>query len=381
MKTTKQRLTSLLIAIIVLFMLSSLLPPGLSDNYSITYQLLNHPDGTTYYSLNVTVPQSLLEYYTARSHTLNSQNDFAKFVTPHALQPIADSLKQIYTNNEDFVNGVLMIVHQIPYEVTIPPKYPVETIEDNKGDCDLFSFIAASIIKASSLKVVLLYYEHEEHMNIGVNLPQSPQDARTDVSFVTNNGEKYYVAECTSDKWQTGWRIGECPTDLKNATPQVITLENTEQETTGQVSASYKTLTASSITLTASSSFLVQGTAVTFSGTLSPNLQNENVTIYIRADTSPWTVLDEAATDSEGHFTYAWIADTSGTCYVRATWSGNDNYAVADSPIQSLTILSTFFLALIVLTTVLVSIGLVAFIMGRQAQPGISEPQPPEIPS
>jgi hypothetical protein len=362
-------------------LLSSLFSYGLAMNYTDSYQLLDQPGGSTHYRLNVTVPQSLHEYYTAKSHTMSSERDFAKFVTPYALKPIADSLKQIYVNDEDFANGALMIVHQIPYEVTTPAKYPVETIVDNKGDCDLFSFIAASIIKAGGLDVVLLYYEHESHMNIGVGLPTVPQHVRGDVFSITNNNIKYYVAECTGGNWQDGWRVGECPDELKNAQAQVITLEDPEQIITGQVSASYKSLSTSSLTLTASPSYLTQGSSVTLSGQLSPNLPNENITIYIRTNNSPWTVLNTVTTDSNGQFSYAWLVGTGGICNVRTSWSGNDEHSVADSPIQTVTSLSTFFILLLTATGILVAVGTVTYLTSRANHQGSLEPQPPEIPS
>jgi hypothetical protein len=274
-----------------------------------------------------------------------------------------------------------MIVHQIPYEVTTPAKYPVETIVDNKGDCDLFSFIAASIIKASGLDVVLLYYEQAAHMNIGISLQNAPQHARGNIFSVMNNNIKYYVAECTGGNWQDGWRVGECPDELENAHPQVITVEDSGQSTTGQVSASYKSLSTSSLTLTASSSFLIQGSIVTFSGQLLPNLPNENITVYIRTSNSPWTVLDTATTDSDGQFSYSWNVETGGTCNIRASWSGNNDYAVTDSPTQTITSLSTFVILLLTVAGILVVVGTVTYLMSRANHRGPLEPQPPEIPS
>jgi len=374
-------LPSLLIGLIALLLVSSLLPYGLAANYTVSYQLLDQPNGSTHYRLNVTVPQSLHEYYVAKSHTSNTENDFVKFVTPYALKPIADSLRQIYTDDEDFTNGALMIVHQIPYEVTTPAKYPVETIVDNKGDCDLFSFIAASIIKASGLDVVLLYYEQAAHMNIGISLQNAPQHARGNIFSVMNNNIKYYVAECTGGNWQDGWRVGECPDELKNAHPQVITVEDSGQSATGQVSASYKSLSTSSLTLTASPSFLIQGSIVTFSGQLLPNLPNENITVYIRTSNSPWTVLDTATTDSNGQFSYSWNVETGGTCNIRASWSGNDDYAVTDSPTQTITSLSTFVILLLTVTGMLVAVGTATYLISKANRQGPLEPQPPEIPS
>ena len=366
--------------IIVLLTISYLLPQGFSENYSHSYQLLDKPDGSTYYRLNVTVQQSLYEYYTEKSHGLNSNSEFAKFVTPYALKPIADCLLEIYTDDEDFVNGVLMIVHQIPYNET-QAKYPVETIVENKGDCDVFSYVTASIVKAHGLDAVLLYYESQAHMNIGVSLSHVPHDARGQAYYVTYNNIRYYVAEVTGGDWQNGWRVGECPENLKSAQAQIITLENCEQTTYGQVSASYKTLAYSTISLIISPTYLIQGGTVTLSGQLSPPLQNRTVTIYIKINNSPWIVLDTTTTNHAGYFTYAWTTDAAGICYIRSSWFGNNDYAGADSQIQTVTILSTFFVLLLVITAILVCFGITVFIMSRQAQPSIQEPQPPEIPS
>lgn len=379
MKKAKTKLSRSLLIITVLLAVSYLLPYGWSVDYSHSYQLLNQPNGSISYRLNVTVQQSLYEYYVEQSHRLDSNNDFAKFVTPYALKPISDSLLQIYSDDENFTNGVLMIMHQIPYEATIPPKYPVETVVENKGDCDLFSYIAASIIKAGGLNVVLLYYESQAHMNIGVSLSHTPHDCRGQAYYVTYNGTRYYMAECTGGNWQDGWRVGECPDDLKQASVQVITLENSEQWAPGQVSASYKTLEASAISLTISPTYLIQSGAITLSGQLSPALQNKTLTIYAKVNNSPWIVVDTVTTDSNGQFAYVWNAEVTGICYIRVSWSGDENYAGADSPIQTVMIMSTFFILLLATTAVLVCVGVIVFLLSRQTKPEFQEPLPPEI--
>jgi len=365
--------------IVTVLLISNLLPYAFSQHYSQSYQLLNEPDGSTHYSLNVTVQQSLYDYYVDKTHRLNSNTDFAQFVTPYALEPIANSLATIYTDDEDFTNGVLMIVHQIPYNMTGPAKYPVETIVENKGDCDLFSYIAASIIKAHGMDVVLLYYEAQAHMNIGVSLSHSPNDAR-EAYYVTYNSIHYYVAEATGGNWQDGWRVGECPSELKNVPVQIITLEDSESWAPGQVSASYTTLSSSILSLAVSSTYLIQGSAITLSGQLTPVLQDANITIYIKLNNSPWTALDTVTTNSEGFFVYVWTTDAAGLCYIRASWSGNDVYAAADSPIQMVTILSMFFILLLTMTVILVGVGIAIFLASRQNQLQIPEPQPPEAP-
>jgi hypothetical protein len=378
----KQKLSKTIITLLVLLTFSYALPLCFSENYTRTYNLLDCPDGTKQYKLNVVVPQSLYDYYVWQNHGQVSEEDFAKFVTPHALQPIADKLWEIYQGDyENFANGVLMIVHQIPYEVTVPAKYPVETIVENKGDCDLFSYVAASIMKAGGLDVVLLYYKSEAHMNVGVHLPNPPSYARGQVYYVTYNNIRYYIAECTGGNWEQGWRVGECPSDLIGENPTVVTLENCEQWSPGQVSASYITLTSSTISLTVSSTFVIQGSVITLSGKLTPSLPNEKITIYVKIGNSPWIVANVTSTDSHGKFTYVLNLNEAGTYYFRASWSGNDNYAGADSPTINVTVLPAYFVALLITIVALVCIGVVIYLTSRQRYPEIEEPKLPEIPT
>jgi 5-hydroxyisourate hydrolase-like protein (transthyretin family) len=374
------KLTKPLVALTILIVISCLFPPEASAGRSVAYHLLDQLGGSPHYRLNVVVSESLLGYYLEKSHMLITNNDFAKFVTPYALKPIADNLRQIYPDDEDFVNGVLMIVHQIPYEETKPPKYPVETIAEDKGDCDVFSYVAASIIIAGGLNVVLLYYESESHMNIGVNLSQEPYDVNRRVDYVMHDGAKFYVGECTGDNWQSGWRVGECPDSLKNASVQLVTLESCEQTAPGQVSASYKSLQTSTLSLSISTAYLVQGSPVTLAGQLTPALQNKTVTIYIKANNSPWTALSTVATDSSGRFEYVWNGETSGICNVQASWSGDDDYAPADSPTRTVTVLSVFLVSLLAIAVILAGLGVVVFLMSKQNREDIPEPRPPEIP-
>ena len=272
-----------------------------ADNYDYNYELLDHPGGSTNYRLTVSVTSSLYEYYRSKDHNIYSY-DFAKFVTPSSLKPIADDLWSIYSDDEDFANGVLMIVHQIPYVESGPQKYPVETIVENEGDCDLLSLIAASIMKAGGLDVVLLLYQTQNHMNVGVHLSEEPNDARSTVYYYTHDGKRYYVAECTGDDWRHGWRVGECPDLLQEASAHIITLEDCEQSSPGQVSSSYGALGASSLSLAVSTRFVITRSAVTISGSISPALSGKNITLYVSSSGSPLSMLVTVVTDSDGRY-------------------------------------------------------------------------------
>ncbi len=359
-----KRVTILALLILVAF---SPVFPCSADNYEHTYELLDHVGGSVQYRLTVSVTSSLYDYYKGKDHTISTYAELAKFVTPDALRPIAEDLWSIYQDAEDFANGVLMIVHQIPYEESGPQKYPVETMVENEGDCDLFSFIAASIMKAGGLDVILLYYEDQTHMNIAVHLSEPPEDARFDVYSLNYSGKPYYVAETTGNiqNWENEWRVGECPDELEGLSPRIITLENSEQSSPEQVSSSYSdltsspNLTSSSMTLWLPSKVTIEGSSVMVSGTVSPIYSSGNVTIYVSSDGSSWYPLQRVTINSNGYYAYYWNIQLIGKVYLRASWAGYEEYAGTDSSVYSLFVLPKYLL-LFVITCIVLSVVLVA---------------------
>ena len=372
MKATAKAIT-LLATTLILFSTISLAE---AQNHTLSYQLLNQLNGNITYELNVAIPETLQEYYSEKSHRLTSSSGFPNFVTPYALQPIADRLWEIYDNPEDFANGVLMITHQITYVETTPPKYPVETMADGQGDCDLFSFIAASILKAGGLDVVLLYYEAQSHMNIGVHLSSTPENIRDSPCYVTHDGERYYVAECTGGNWQEGWRVGECPPDLKQVSTEVVTLEDAEQVAPGQVSASFTAMEPSALSLEVSPIISIENSAIVIGGQLNPELANENITLYAKINTSLWAVIGTVATQPNGHFEYVWTPETAGSHAIRAGWSGNELYTGAMSSTKSATVIPIFLTALIGVAVIAAVVGGVAVLMARHNRQSLEPPEP-----
>jgi hypothetical protein len=367
----QSRLTKTAVLLTATLILFSTIAFSRAQDQTRSYQLLNNPEGNVTYQLNVVIPENLQEYYAEKSHRITSSSQFSSFVTPYALQPIADRLWDIYDNQEDFTNGALMIAHQITYVETTPGKYPVETMADNQGDCDLFSFITASILNAGGLDVVLLYYEDQSHMNIGVHLSSAPQDCRDSVYYITNDNTRYYVAECTGGNWREGWRIGECPPDLKQVSAEVVTLEDAEQMAPGQVSASFTSMEPSALTLEVSPIISIQNTAVVLAGKLAPEMANENVTLYAKINSAEWTVIGSAITEQDGSFEYVWKADVAGSHAIRAGWSGNQLYTGAMSTAKNATVLPLFLTALIGIAVVAAIIGVVAMLIAKHGQQSI----------
>ena len=367
----QSRLTKTAVLLTATLILFSTIAFSRAQDQTRSYQLLNNPEGNVTYQLNVVIPENLQEYYAEKSHRITSSSQFSSFVTSYALQPIADRLWDIYDNQEDFTNGALMIAHQITYVETTPGKYPVETMADDQGDCDLFSFITASILSAGGLDAVLLYYEEQSHMNIGVHLSSAPQDCRDSVYYITNDNTRYYVAECTGGNWREGWRVGECPPDLKQVSAEVVTLEDAEQMAPGQVSASFTSMEPSALSLEVSPIISIQNTAVVLAGKLAPEMANENVTLYAKINSAEWTVIGSALTQQDGSFEYVWKADVAGSHAIRAGWSGNQLYTGAMSTAKNATVLPLFLTALIGIAVVAAIIGVVALLIAKHGQQSI----------
>jgi hypothetical protein len=372
------RLTKTAVLLTTTLILFSTIALSRAQDQTRSYQLLNNPEGNVTYQLNVVIPENLKEYYAEKSHRITSSIQFSSFVTPYALQPIADRLWEIYDNQEDFTNGALMIAHQITYVETTPGKYPVETMADDQGDCDLFSFITASILSAGGLDVVLLYYEEQSHMNIGVHLSSAPTDCRDSVYYITNDNTRYYVAECTGGNWREGWRVGECPPDLKQVSAEVVTLEDAEQMAPGQVSASFTSMEPSALSLEVSPIISIQNTAVVLAGKLAPEMADENVTLYAKINSAEWTVIGTAITQQDGSFEYVWTADVAGSHAIRAGWSGNQLYTGAMSTAKNATVLPLFLTALIGIAIIAAIIGVAALLIAKHGQQQYLEPTEPQ---
>jgi hypothetical protein len=358
------RMASILLFTVLL--ITSIVPTTVSGNIEKTYRVqvssgISHQydifniqprlfSGLHNQKLYVSIPASLVNYYGNLTHTVNDDADYAQFVTPQAVTPIAECLLKVTDNlpdsNEQFADAVLALVHQIPYNVT-DPKYPVETLTDNMGDCVGLSILAASIMEAGGLNVVLIHYVsvNPQHMNVGVYLPYTPvyhTPLISPTSFTYDN-KTYWTAECTA---ASNWKVGDQSPSLANAKAVIIPLNNTQTFVPAQVSASLNSKLLSS-TITVDPSQQVNSSeadgerAITISGSIIPAIPGQTVNIYISGnvngaseyygDYTPGIQSLTAVTDNSGNYSLTWNFTTSGTYYITASWNGVSNYAGADS--------------------------------------------------
>jgi hypothetical protein len=106
----------------------------------------------------------------------------------------------------DRLNLVIALVQSIPYmeESCEYPRYPIEMLVDQQGDCEDSAILTAALVRHMGFGVVLLAFLEEHHMAVGIRvLPPAHQSLQS----YSWNGELYYYLEPTSP----GWAIGQIP--------------------------------------------------------------------------------------------------------------------------------------------------------------------------
>jgi len=166
------------------------------------------------YELVLSIPEGQYDYYQSleRIHS----DDYSVYVThPYDDEFINTIIRKFnfialeeHLTEENKISLVISFVQSLPYtvdSVTTPfdeyPRYPLETLIDNGGDCEDTSILTASLLKAMNYDVILI--SPPEHMAVGVNIESYG-------SYWEYDGLKYYYLETTN----TGWNIGDFPEDL-----------------------------------------------------------------------------------------------------------------------------------------------------------------------
>lgn len=166
---------------------------------------------------DIPISTSLYEYYSERART--PTDDYSVYVTDPLDDSFIDEMvaefeeaaqEEGYSDFET-VNFTVAFVQSLPYTsdaVTTSydeyPRYPIETLVDNGGDCEDTSILMAAILKAMGYGVILI--NPPGHMAVGV--------LGGEVIYGTyweHDGEKYFYLETTG----SGWEIGEIPSEYE----------------------------------------------------------------------------------------------------------------------------------------------------------------------
>jgi hypothetical protein len=188
--------------------------PFSGDTIEIEYQW--YFEGKLH-TLSLSVPETQYEYY--KNVDRSPTSDYSVYVThPYDDEYINAIIKKFnfialedsLTEHEK-INLVISFVQSLPYtvdEITTPfdeyPRYPLETLVDNGGDCEDTSILTASLLTALNYDVILI--APPEHMAVGVQID-------TFGAYWTYNDENYFYLETTGE----GWEIGEFPDDFEES--------------------------------------------------------------------------------------------------------------------------------------------------------------------
>ena len=124
----------------------------------------------------------------------------------------------------DKVNFVLAFVQSIPYSTDLNstgyaeyPRFPIEVLVDQTGDCDCKSDLFATLIM--SLGYGAVFINPPDHLAVGV-LGDNLQG-----TYWTYQNQTYYYAETTG----IGFKLGDLPDQFKNVNAYVYPIDLNNQ--------------------------------------------------------------------------------------------------------------------------------------------------------
>jgi len=151
---------------------------GMSFSFEGAERSISIPvNGTVYYGAQQADKEAILSrdlpdsvfipaYYLAFLDDPNQEGFFRDLAGAFRDLRARDSL-----DDDEYLELMTVAVQSIPYDTggtLTPPKFPIETYVDGKGDCDDKSLLLAGLLAREGYSVALLYFGPESHMAIGV---------------------------------------------------------------------------------------------------------------------------------------------------------------------------------------------------------------------
>jgi len=189
--------------------------------------------GGEYWIWNLSVPTTLYEAYIAVPDSVRTQiplSGFGYFTTTQDsyLQSLvakinATAARQGYSPYQE-VNFVLAFVQSIPYATDLNstgyqdyPRFPVETLVDNVGDCKSHSILFATLTLMLGYGVVFI--NPPDHLAVGV------EGNNLQGTYWTYDNQTYYYCETTGE----GFTIGQLPAQFNGESAYVYPIVTSEQ--------------------------------------------------------------------------------------------------------------------------------------------------------
>ena len=180
--------------------------------------------GTWTYHLKI--PKSAYEYY--KTVNRDKIRNYSYYVTDSTddeyLAGLAEKFKEAAQKENysdlDMVKNIIFFVQNLEYVddkvgtgYDEYPKFPLETLADQGGDCEDSAILLASLLRELGYGAVLVQFQN--HMGVGVKGEDTMPG-----SYYEIDGTHYYYVETTSP----GWEIGEIPDQMKDQRAKILTL-------------------------------------------------------------------------------------------------------------------------------------------------------------
>ncbi len=182
---------------------------------------------------NLSIPQDLYNAYksvpdSTRTHDGPAGYDMMTTTKDTYIQNLAERLNETTTqlgyNSYGQANFVLAFVQSIPYNSDLNttgfeeyPRFPIETLVDQTGDCDCKAILYATLIL--SLGDGAVFINPTDHLAVGVL-----GDGLHGTYWPYNN-QTYYYAETTG----VGFTIGQLPDEFQGKTAYVYGIDPSKQ--------------------------------------------------------------------------------------------------------------------------------------------------------
>ncbi len=189
--------------------------------------------GGNHWVWNLSIPVTLYEAYKAvpdSTRTRNGPAGYDMMVTTKDsyIQALTEKLNE--TANQqgygpvDKINFVLAFVQSIRYSTDLNstgyeeyPRFPIEVLVDQTGDCDCKSDLFATLIMTLGYGAVFI--NPPDHLAVGV-LGDNLQG-----TYWTYQNQTYYYAETTG----VGFKVGDLPDEFKDQTAYVYPIDLNNQ--------------------------------------------------------------------------------------------------------------------------------------------------------
>lgn len=194
------------------------------------YQWISYVDGQ-HYSVDIPIDKNTYDYYTSLDRYYFNKNGNSEDVLNYIDDPVNAAVVDVvidrfrslmYDNNWSearMIREIIAFIQAMPYEydtVTTGydeyPRYPVETLYNNCGDCEDTSFLLAAVFKRLGYGCALIQFDN--HAAVGVSMTPGSYSG----SYYEKDGVYYYYIETTGE----GFDIGEIPDDITDSNAYLI---------------------------------------------------------------------------------------------------------------------------------------------------------------